>query len=144
MATDSPDTGAGATVALTTATFTASIINVSELREVVERLDITHLGVASADEALKYPGDNPDLQDITVTYQFKSEESPPRARANVSDTITITLPAANTSNTTPFSVVCSGFVAENTLLPALARNQINQGTLVFTPNGTTVTITAET
>lgn len=144
MATTSPDTGVGATAALTTATFTASILNVGEVREVVESLDITHLGIASTSNARKFPGDNPDLQDIPIQFIFNSEEAVPRARANQSDTLTITLPSANTSNTTPFSIVLSGFVKEAGIAPALQRNQINQSTLVFTPNGTTVTVTVET
>ena len=145
MPTPAPDTGVGATVALTTATFTASILNVGELREVVERLDITHLGVASTANARKMPGDNPELGDIPVSFIFDSQEAVPRARANTQDTLTITLPSADTNNTTPFSLVVTGFVAEAVLLPALARNQVNQGTLVFTPDGnTTVTVTVET
>lgn len=138
------DTGVGATVALSTATFTASILNVSEIREAVESLDYTHLGVASTSNALKMAGDNPELADVTIGFFFDSQEAVPRARANNTDTLTITLPSADTNNTTPFSIVLSGFVKESAIAPALARNQVNQGTLVFTPNGSTVTVTVET
>ena len=144
MPTAAYDTGVGATAALSTATFTASIVNVGEVREVVESLDITHLGVASTSNALKFAGDNPDLQDIPIGFFFDSQEAVPRARGNQTDTLTITLPSADTSNTTPFSIVLSGFVKESAVSPALSRNQVNQGQLVFTPNGTTVTITVET
>lgn len=144
MATPAPDTGVGATVALTTATFTASIINVGEVREVVEALDITHLGIASTANARNMPGDNPELQDIPIAFQFDSQEAVPRSRANQQDTLTITLPSADTNNTTPFSIVLSGFVRESPLSPALARNQVNQGSMTFHPDGETVTITVET
>lgn len=145
MPTAFADTGVGATVALTTATFTASILNVSELREAVEALDITHLGIASANNARKMAGDNPEFADLSISFFFDSQVAAPRARANPQDTLTITLPVSDTNNTTPFSIVLSGFVKESVILPALARNQVNMGTLVFTPDAnTTVTITVET
>jgi len=137
------DTGQGATVALTTSTFTAQIVNVSELKDQVESLDITHLGLASTANALKFPGDCPDLQPITITYFFKNTETPPRTRALAQDTLTVTLPIEVSGNTTNFSIVVTGFIQDNNLMPALARNQINQGTLVFMPDGSTVTITPE-
>ncbi len=144
MPTAATDTGVGSTVALTTATFTASIVNTSEIREVVERLDTTHLGLASTANATKMIGDNPELQDVTIDFHFDSQEAVPRVGANATDTLTITLPSADTNNTTPFSIILSGFVAEAVVAPALSRNTVNAGQLVFTPNGSTVTITAET
>ena len=141
MATDNPDTGVGLTVALTTSTFTASIVNVSELIEQVEALDITHLGIASTANARKIAGDNPELQPITIVHQFKSIETPPRA--GVADTLTITLPIAVSGNTTNYSIVVTGIITQNTLLPAGARNQVNQSNMIFTPDGVTVTITKE-
>jgi hypothetical protein len=137
------DTGMGTTVALTTSTFTASVLNVSEVGADIESLDITHLGLASTAYALKFPGDNPDLKDITITYFFKSDELALVPRALTSDTLTITLPIETSGNTTNMSIVLTGFIRSNTLGPPLARNQVNQGTLVFHPDGGTVTITKE-
>ncbi len=144
MASAAVDTGVGATVALATSTFTASITNVGEVREIVEALDTTHLGVASTSNATFMAGDNPELQDVPITFLFDSQEAVPRARAVASENLTITLPAADTNNTTVFSLVISGFVRESVIVPTLARNQVNTGTLVFRPDGSTVTVTVET
>jgi len=89
-------------------------------------------------------GDNPVLQDLPIAFLFDAETASPRARANASDTLTITLPIANTSNTQAMSVVITGVVKEQTLSPQLARNQANAGNMVFAPNGVTVTVTPET
>jgi len=144
MATDNPDTGSGATAALTTATWTGSIENIGAIREAVESLDITHLGIVSTNSARMFPGDNPVLQDIPIVSQFKADEASPRVRANQQDTLTITLPSALAANTTPMSVVMTGFVKENDIAPNLQRNQINKQNMVFTPDGSTLTVVVET
>ena len=144
MATTAPDTGVGAVAALTTATFSMSVTNIGEIREVVEMVDVTHLGIVSTSLAQFVAGDNPVAQDIPIAFLFDAEVASPRARANAQDTLTITLPIANTSNTQAMTVVIAGCVKEQTINPQLARNQANSGSMVFSPNGTSLVVTPET
>ncbi len=133
--------GTGTTAALTTSTYTANLINAGEIREAVEDIDITHLGIAATSNAQSVSGDNPKLQAIPLVTQAKHTEA--TVRAGTSDTLTITYPKLVSGSASAKSIVLTGFVMENTIGANAARNEVQQDTLSFMPDGITVTINTE-
>lgn len=138
-------TGSGAAITFGTTSFTAAVRSISEMDVEIEIIDSTVLGTAAADEATAIPGDNPDPSEVTVTTRFSGTQAQPAIRStNLAETITITLPKEVAASTSAANIAGSGFLTAFRKLPALGRNQLNEGMLRFKWDGVTgPTYTAE-
>jgi hypothetical protein len=126
-------TGNGATVALTTDTFAASIIDATLGGWTLEMLDESHLGTTGTME--KTVADLAEEKPLTFNYFVDVTDDTKWSPAKGStDTLTITFPSQLAGDDA--TLVMTGAVTDVTH-PTLANNQLAQGSFEFTPDGKT-------
>ena len=128
-------TGVGSTITFATTAFVGKYRQISGFTRSIESVDATTLDIASADEAISIPGDNPEPSDVTCRVRFQGTQAHP-VQGTV-ETITITMRKETSSSTVAPSVAGSGYIKSWTPIPNLQRNQLNEGELVFRYDGVT-------
>lgn len=127
------DTGNGTTVAFTSGSFAASIIDADLGDITIEMLDASHLGTSGDME--KVPSDLRDNGAWTFNYfADPTDADKVKPAVGVVDTLTVTFPSQTAG--TDATYVATGAVT-SVKMPTLANGQLMQGSFEFTPDGFT-------
>lgn len=128
-------TGTGSSITFATTSFTGKYREIGALTKSIPAVDATTLDVASGDEALSIPGDNPELSEVRCRVRYAGAQTHPALRTV--ETITITLPKEASGSSSAANVAGTGFIMSWTPVPNLQRNQLNEAELVFKFDGGT-------
>jgi hypothetical protein len=128
-------TGTGASITFATSNFVGTYRQIGKLTLAIEAVDSTTLNIATGDEAIKIPGDNPDPSPVTCRTRFQGAQAQPTI--GVVETITITLRKETAASNTAASLAGTGFIMSFDKIPDLQRNQLNEGEIVFQFDGGT-------
>lgn len=143
------DTGNGATLTLATTGAIGSIVEMTLPEWTLEKIDDSHLGTTNFRTYI--PGDLAEPGEITATLIFDSELTTYPAIASTTDstwenpqTVTVTFPISNTSNTSAATLAGTGFITGFSF-PQLANNTLQTATITVAFDGKTEpAFTAET
>lgn len=128
-------TGTGSSITFSSSNFVGTYREIGEMDKEIQVVDSTTLNIATGDEAISIPGDNPDLSEVTCITRFQGAQTLPAV--GTVETITITLRKETAASSAAANLAGTGFITAVRMLPNLQRNQLNTGMIRFKFDGGT-------